>query len=189
MASLLSARRLRWEDPSEGQIRSPSTSTLASRGALLALLCRPRRPRACGRGHLGRSPGLWISASPRLPTLRQWHLAGQLPTHSGGPAPDSHRLPYSPLPGHLDPIPVSRGDYSGHRGTKQAAAARFIAHRDRSLSSRAAPNSGQQGDDGHHCRVPRPPRLTAPRSWCPAPASVPEVGIPIAMEHFSSLSK
>ncbi len=51
-------------------------------------------------GLLGRSPGSWIAASPRLPTLRQWPFAGSLPTHSGGPAPDSHRLPYSPLAGH-----------------------------------------------------------------------------------------
>ena len=73
------------------------------------------RPRACGQGFLGRSPGLWLTASPRLPTLRQWHSTGSLPTYSGGPAPDSHRLPYSPrtLPasgsrtGHPGPILVS----------------------------------------------------------------------------------
>jgi hypothetical protein len=42
---------------------------------------------------------LWIITSPRLPTLRQWHLARSFPTHSGGSAPVLHRLPYSSLNG------------------------------------------------------------------------------------------
>ena len=48
----------------------------------------------------GRSPDLWIVTIRRLPapfpgTVTGHGPAGRLPTHSGGPVPESHRLSYS----------------------------------------------------------------------------------------------
>jgi len=58
---------------------------------------------ALPRGHShplsGRSPGSRLCASPRLPASRPWHHAERLAVHSGGSAPDLHRLPYSPRRG------------------------------------------------------------------------------------------
>ena len=45
----------------------------------------------------------WLTASPPTPSQVSpvAYVGGSSAEHSGGAAPDSHRLPYSPLPGHL----------------------------------------------------------------------------------------
>lgn len=42
---------------------------------------------------IGRSSGSWIILQPRLPGLLQWLVAVVVPTYSGGPATEFHRVP------------------------------------------------------------------------------------------------
>jgi hypothetical protein len=64
-------------------------------------------PPKTGNRSTGRSSDLWINRlsapSRTLCPLRikvQWHIADIVPTHSGGTAPDLHRLPFQGLVGH-----------------------------------------------------------------------------------------
>jgi len=80
---------------------------------------QPLSTRACGLSVVGRSPGS-RAFPPRLPVspskqwLRVFHaLAAGIPGHSGGSAPDSHRLPFTsdrlvPRSYSLRPSPCSR---------------------------------------------------------------------------------
>src|SRR5919198_5841582 len=60
------------------------------------------QPPLSARDHLacGRRQVCWLPAclSPRLPELAQWPAAAGLSGHSGGSAPDLHRLPFATDP-------------------------------------------------------------------------------------------
>jgi len=65
----------------------------------ISVLCRKTETHFSGR-----SSDFWINQiiAPSHPNFKQWHYAIIVPSYSGGPVPDLHRIPFSSAQsGHL----------------------------------------------------------------------------------------